>query len=202
MCKKCFSKYMHDRNEQIKLENGDRLQRLRENRRRYAQKDPEKEAERCRQKAKAQYWKHPEQCKENHRRWREANRERSRERSRLYQSQKYRTDQQYRNLLRVRCFLNSSFRRRGEVKSKRNEELTGLSSRELYDYLLSTFKNTYGYDWDFEEKVHIDHIVPLSSAKNYADVERLCHYTNLRLIKATDNLKKGVKTDYTIGGEA
>ena len=66
------------------------------------------------------------------------------------------------------------------------------------DYLLKTYKDNYGYEWDGTESVHIDHIKPLSQAKTEEEVLKLCKYTNLQLLKAQDNLKKQDKEDYVI----
>ena len=63
-------------------------------------------------------------------------------------------------------------------------------------YLLETFKNRYGYEWNGVEPVHIDHIIPLATAKTENDVVKLCYYTNLQLLKAEDNLKKGAKLEF------
>lgn len=76
--------------------------------------------------------------------------------------------------------------RKGECESKRAEEITGLSPKELYDYLLWTWKERYGKDWN-GEVYDIDHIIPRSTAKTKEDVDRLFRYKNLRLLSPTDN---------------
>ena len=69
-------------------------------------------------------------------------------------------------------------------------DLVGLSSEDLKIYLESKFLegmswDNYGlYGW------HMDHIIPLSSAKNEEELKKLCHYTNLQPLWAFDNLSK------------
>ena len=98
----------------------------------------------------------------------------------------------------VRNLIGDSFRRRGYTKKSHTYEIVGLEWQEFYEYLLNTFKNNYGYEWDGIEPVHIDHIKPLSMATTEEDVIKLCYYTNLQLLKAKDNLEKQNKTDYVI----
>ena len=54
------------------------------------------------------------------------------------------------------------------------------------------------WNWKYLSKVHVDHIVPLKTAKTENDIIRLNHYTNLQLLKAEYNLHKGAKLDYTL----
>jgi hypothetical protein len=52
---------------------------------------------------------------------------------------------------------------------------------------------TDGMSWDNRSEWHIDHIIPLSSAKTEDELYKLCHYENLQPLWAEDNLKKGAR---------
>jgi len=98
----------------------------------------------------------------------------------------------------IRNLLNDSFKKHKYRKSKHTEEILGCKVDEFILHLLETFKSNYGYDWNKIEAVHIDHIIPLAVAKTEEDVIRLCHYTNLQLLKAKDNLEKNDKLDWKL----
>lgn len=100
--------------------------------------------------------------------------------------------------LQLRNMINMSFKRKKYIKNKRLEMIVGMKSSEMVEYLLQTFKNNYGYEWDEKEPVHIDHIIPLATAKVEEDVIKLCHYSNLQLLKAQDNLQKNNKLDWVL----
>ena len=99
----------------------------------------------------------------------------------------------YKLKCQARTTIYKSFARTGNVKLERCEKLVGLSMDEFVTYLKETYEKTYGHPWDGIEPVHIDHIVPLATAQSEEDVMRLCHYTNLQLLTAQDNLAKGSK---------
>jgi hypothetical protein len=77
--------------------------------------------------------------------------------------------------------------------SKQNTtfEVVGCSPQELKIYLEQKFINPMS--WENQGKWHIDHIIPLSSAKTEEELYKLCHFTNLQPMWATDNIKKGSK---------
>ena len=118
------------------------------------------------------------------------------EKHKLYHKEKRQTDILFKiadNLRsRIRGFINC-----GKVsKNNKTFQLIGCSPNVVKVYLESKFDekmdwSNYGlHGW------HIDHIVPLSSAKTEEDLYKLCHYTNLQPLWAKDNWSKSNKLDY------
>ena len=77
------------------------------------------------------------------------------------------------------------------TKNNRTFDIVGCTPEFLKEHL--EFRFTDGMNWDNYGKWHIDHIIPLSSAKNKDEVYKLCHYTNLQPLWAEDNIKKSNK---------
>ena len=98
----------------------------------------------------------------------------------------------------TRTLINNCFRKQGYKKNSKTEKILGCDFNTFYNYLLKTFKDNYGSEWDGKEEVHIDHIYPISKAKTEQEVIELCNYQNLQLLKATDNLKKNDKIEWNI----
>lgn len=73
------------------------------------------------------------------------------------------------------------------------KDIIGCSPEFLKEHIEKQFKN--GMTWDNYSFYgwHIDHIIPLSSAKNKEEIQKLCHYTNLQPLWAKENLSKGSK---------
>ena len=94
--------------------------------------------------------------------------------------------------------IYNSFKRTGYTKSRKTEKILGCSIDYFEKYLLKTFEKNYGYKWDGIESIHIDHIKPLKYAQTEEKVLHLCHYTNLQLLKASDNLKKSAKLNWEL----
>jgi hypothetical protein len=99
-------------------------------------------------------------------------------------------------LFRLSCNMRSRLRifllRKTKIKkTDKTFNYIGCSPTYLKEYIEKQFNNgmswdNYGiYGW------HIDHIIPLSTAKTEEELYKLCHYTNLQPLWAKDNLSKG-----------
>jgi hypothetical protein len=89
---------------------------------------------------------------------------------------------------RIRTFLKS----KNVTKKNKTFDIVGCSPEFLKEYLEQKF--TEGMSWELMgSNIHIDHIIPLSSAKTEEELYKLCHHTNLQPLWAEDNLKKSDK---------
>ena len=162
--------------------------------------------EQKRQKNKKYRDSHKEQIEASRKKWLELNKEHKKEMDRKYQKEHRETKREYYReyikkrkqedkIFKIKCNVRNviyySFLRKRYKKSEHTNELLGCSIDYFTNHLLETFKKRYGYEYDGKEKVHIDHIKPLKYANTEEEIIGLCHYTNLQLLKAEDNLKKG-----------
>lgn len=87
----------------------------------------------------------------------------------------------------IRRYLDAG--QKGEMSSF---EIIGCSKDDLRKHLESKFND--GMTWqNYGKHWHIDHIVPLVSARTVEDVKKLCHWTNLQPLTAFENISKGSK---------
>jgi len=113
-----------------------------------------------------------------------------------YTKQKYKSCALFRLKQNIRNLIGIYLRNNKIIKNQKTEKILGCS---FYDFKLHIERQfTSGMTWENRTKWHIDHIIPLASAKTNEDVIRLNHYTNLRPLWAKDNLSKGAKVEYLI----
>lgn len=148
------------------------------------------------------YSKHAEKLKQKTRDWTAANQDRNRETRKIYRENNREKFNQYclerRNsdpLFKMRGDIRNlialSLRKKNFLKKNRTEEILGCTFDEFLNHIESQFLP--GMNWGNRSEWHIDHIIPLASAKTEEEILRLNHYTNLRPLWAIDNLKKGSK---------
>lgn len=115
-----------------------------------------------------------------------------------YVRERRQNDSFYRLKDNTRKLIYHCLKKGGYGKNSRTYEILGTDYDTFYKHLLQTFAKNYGYEWGESEEVHIDHIIPISTAKTKDDVIRLCHYTNLQLLKAQDNMEKSDKLEWNL----
>ena len=107
---------------------------------------------------------------------------------------KWANDELFAIKVRLRNLVRNSFRKSGYNKFEmKTEAIVGINYEEFKQYMESKFQ--VGMTWDNRGDWHIDHIIPLSSAKSEEELIALSHYTNLQPLWAIDNLKKGARID-------
>jgi hypothetical protein len=106
---------------------------------------------------------------------------------------KYHEDNLYKLRHILSCRMRSLLKLNSFNKTKSFNKVIGCPPIFLKKHLEKQF--TDGMSWGNHGLYgwHIDHIIPLSSAKTEEEVYELCHYTNLQPLWAEVNLKKGAK---------
>lgn len=111
-----------------------------------------------------------------------------------YQRERRKNDLLYKLTWNIRTSISQSFARscNGKYrKSKPTEKILGCTMEFFKEYIYSQFKN--GMSYDKINEIHLDHIIPISSAKSEEEIIRLNHYTNFQPLWAEDNIKKSDK---------
>jgi len=149
---------------------------------------------------KARYEANKEKIAEQQKVYREANKQKIADYKKAYEKQRKKRDPIFRLKLNYRRSCHTAFESIGQKKNNSSLKLLGLKTwQELAEHLelrfydhpetgeKMTFDNHGYYGW------HIDHIIPLSSAKTEKEIIKLCHYTNLQPLWAEENLAKSNK---------
>jgi hypothetical protein len=132
-----------------------------------------------------------EQINAKNKEWYDQNREKRIESTSNYKANRLKTDPLFRLLCNVRTRVRNSLKTKNFKKNGRSFDLVGCTIEELCLYLESKFKG--GMTWENYGEWHIDHKMPLSSAKTEEELYALCHYTNLQPLWAQENYIKSNK---------
>ena len=181
VCKQCFKKYQEE-NKESKKE--------------YLKKYKEINRENLKIKNKIYRIKNSDKIKE----WKETNkdyfikyREDNKENIRNYFAERRNNEPIFRFKNNIRRLILHSFKRgrKNFKKIDKTEVILGCKIEEFIDYISKKF--TEEMTFENHGEWHIDHIIPLATAKTEEDVILLNHYTNLQPLWAKDNLSKGAK---------
>ena len=114
-------------------------------------------------------------------------------RKRYTDNEKYRRDSDpiFKLKKNIRKRVNDYFKSSNIKKNSTTFNVIGKSPVELKEYIELQFVE--GMSWDNYGDWHIDHIIPLVSAKTEDEIYKLNHYSNLQPLWAKDNMRKGGK---------
>ena len=113
--------------------------------------------------------------------------------SRRY-SAKMREDPLYRISDSIRGRISRRIKDENYEGRKSFEEVIGCINTELRNHLEAQFKDGMSWENYGVDGWHVDHIIPLSSAKSLEELYKLNHYTNLQPLWAAENYSKGAKS--------
>lgn len=115
-----------------------------------------------------------------------------------YRKKKFAEDPIYRFKVYIRHNVHRGFKAVGEKKCRSTEKILCISLEEFKTYIESKFKD--GMTWENYglRGWHLDHIIPLSTAKTKEEVIALSHYTNFQPLWWRDNICKSNKIEYIL----
>lgn len=131
--------------------------------------------------------------KQNNLNYIEKNKEHIKKYKRAYFKNRRQHDAAFRLRRNVSCLIKNSYKHAGYTKSSKTHDIVGLPHEDLCSYLESTFVERYGVlpnEWGWDD-IHVDHIIPISSAADEKHILELNHFTNLQLLTSKDNMAKG-----------
>lgn len=97
---------------------------------------------------------------------------------------------------RIRSLIYARIYSGGYTKKSRSQEILGCTWPEFKLHIERQFLK--GMSWDRLSEIHLDHIVPIATAKTEEEVIALNHFTNIRPMWAKDNLSKGAQVTHLI----
>lgn len=151
-----------------------------------------KECEKERMKEYRQ--KFPEKRKETKDKWNRNNPEKKKELKKAHHKRRLKKDTFYKFTVNMRNNLTERMKKK-KFGSKDSSfyRIIGLTPPELREHIEKQFKE--GMTWENHgwETWHLDHIIPLSCAKNKEEYYKLWHYTNLQPLWKEENESKGNK---------
>ena len=205
-CKDCCKIYKHafydkhkdrlnEENRQWRLNNPDKVKenydnwylKNRDYKLDYNKEYYENNIERERERSKIYNREHKDEKSIKHKEWSANNRDKINENSR----KRKKDDVIYYLSCRIRNNIRVALRRMDFKKGLLTKEILGCSIEFFKDYIIAKFTDEMTWDIFCTGDIHLDHIIPLVSAKDIDSFYKLCHYTNYQPMWGFDNISKG-----------
>lgn len=157
-------------------------------RHKYQKENRDKDPEKYKERQRKSYRKNIEKRKKSAKAWVKKNREKINAKSK----EKRKEDPMFRVASNLRRAVSGCIEYKGFRKNSNLSKYLGCNSQEFKIYLESLFQP--GMTWDNyghgNNKWHLDHTIPLISAKNIEELYKLSHFTNIRPMWQKYNIAK------------
>ena len=119
------------------------------------------------------------------------NKERVLKQTKAYTNNKLKTNSLFKLRSNISSNIYGVMKKQGYCKNTKTYKILGCSFEHFKSHLERQF--TKGMCWENQGEWHLDHIYPVSLAKDEEELIKLNHYTNFQPLWAIDNIKKGNK---------
>ena len=150
-----------------------------------------KECEKARMKVYRE--NHPDTRKKTKGKWNSNNLELVKKYKKESVKRRIKRDPIYRAMRIMRARTSEYAHKKFNKKRRKFMEIIGIDRDGFREYISSKFKEGMSWENYGWSTWHLDHIIPLSSAKTIKELEELSHYTNLQPLWKDENFKKSNK---------
>lgn len=151
----------------------------------------ENNSDKLKLKTKQWYIQNKEKAVEYKKQYAIKNKEKINKYKKEWMRNKMKTDPLFNLKHSTRRLIHMCLRNNGYSKTSKTFNILGCTPIEFKQHLEKQF--TEGMNWENQGKWHLDHIYPVSLAKDEEELIRLNHYTNFQPLWAIDNIRKSNK---------
>ena len=131
--------------------------------------------------------------------YRASNREGINAYNRKYERDKKGYNERFKESVRIKKLVNNTLTKKTIVKDSDIHKILGADYDTFITHLCKGFHDLYNRQPNFGVDIlHVDHIIPISTAISLEEVTSLNCYTNLRYMLAKDNLDKSNYKDWKL----
>ena len=132
-----------------------------------------------------------EKIKEYSKKYYLKNKEKTLTRTKEYFKKRRKDDNLFRLITNLRNLIKNSLLKQGYSKKSNTYKILGQDYHNFKIHIENQFTN--GMSWQNYGEWHLDHIIPISSAKNEEEAHKLCNYKNFQPMWALENQSKSNK---------
>lgn len=104
---------------------------------------------------------------------------------------RYYNDPLFNLACKIRSRTSKALKASGFKKKAKTIDMLGCNWEEFKAHIESQFVD--GMSWERLSEIHLDHVIPLASAKTEEEMVMLAHYTNIKPMWGSENQSKNAK---------